>query len=103
MIVFFKRKKRYEFADRNSESQREREEGLSMMWPTVQDSNGVTAEFTNFFVIFLSVFQVVFTEHVSLFFLNKCTISDRPIWASTTGTQEMFVDFFLFSFFFFFF
>lgn len=63
------------------------------------DSNGISAEFTYFFVIFLSVFQVVFTEHVSVFFLNKWTISDRPIWASTAGTQEMFVDFFLFTFF----
>ena len=67
-----------------------------MMWPTVPDSNGITAEFTYFFVIFLSVFQVVFIEHVSLFFLNKCTISDRPILASTAGTQETFVDFFSF-------
>ena len=67
-----------------------------MMWPTALGSNGITAEFTYFFVIFLSVFQVVFIEHVSLFFLNKCTISDRPIWASTAGSQEMFVDFFFF-------
>ena len=84
--------------------EREREEGLSMMWPTVLDSDGITAEFTYFSVIFLSVFQVVFTEHVSLCLSKQiCTISDRPIWASTTGTQEMFVDFFLFSIFFFFF
>ena len=70
-----------------------------MMQPTMLDSNGIIAELTYFFVIVLSVFQVVFTKHVSVFFLNKCTISDRPIWAITAGTQDMFVDFFSFYFF----